>query len=234
MKISTSFLVGGLVAALTAAGICYHQAIKFQRNAEQIISVLAEQTAETTAWYNKYNQAVAQKAAAEANLALLKETYADDFKWIKQHMGVQAKDVKGIFKAVTETKGSGTATEDWELEPLDSTEVEEFDSLRWIPVSDSTEWFQLGGWFFLPTREFFYQYRSFDEITLVPYREGRNLMVRGHSKNPNVSIKGLQGILVATDPKKKPWGIGPSIQIGYDTQVRITPGISIQYSLIRF
>src|SRR5690606_13101437 len=134
--------------------------------------------------------------------------------------------VRGIYKAVTTTSGSGEGGVTTIYVPVPTG-----DTVQALSVYDSTKWFTISG--VVSKDKFKYEYTVYDNITLVPYRDGRKLLVRGTSSNPNTRITGLTGILVAED-KPKPWGIGPSIQLGYDTEFRITPGISLQYSLIRF
>lgn len=207
--------------AITAARLNLH-------TINRLTSVNKELIDSLHTYKNKYGEEVVKRAAAEANTKLLVDTYSDKFDWIKQHMGVQEKNVKGIFSVVTNGSYSGGGILDTLLVEHDilSLGYQEHD-----PWMDFTAEIKLE-----PSKgpQLRWDLETRDSVTLVPYKEGKNTYVKGISANPHSKIKGLQGILVATDPKNKRWGIGPSIQIGYDTQVRITPGISVQYSLIRF
>lgn len=194
---------------------------------KQLSSINKELNDSVTLLTNKYGEVVAKKSAAEADLKLLKEVYGEKFEAIEKHLNINAKQVRGIFSAVTKTIYQDVGT-------IDTIVVDDTNGITNIGIGDHSPWHDFRAEIQLKPYRVDYYFESRDSITLVPYRVGRDLYVKGLSANPNARITGLQGILVATDPKRKPWGIGPSIQIGYDTQIRITPGISVQYSLIRF
>jgi len=219
-------LIGVVLFLLVIVGMLFSANSKLKNRNSNYSEVVAEKDALITHYVNKAGEEVAKRQGVETNLSILKEAYSTDIKAIKNQLGVNTKDIKGIYKAVTTTSGKGEGSVDT------VTIIREGVPVKALSVSDSTKWFSIHGIAF--PNKFVYNYHVRDSITLVPYKVGKNLYVKGTSANPNTHITGLQGILVSEDPGRKPWGIGPSIQIGYDTQIRITPGLSVQYSLIRF
>lgn len=225
--ITDKVFVVGILILLTIVGLQAHHAGRLADTIKQQDAINKELRDSVTSYRNKHGEVVAQKAAVEADLRLLQTTYSEEFKWIRQHLGVQEKAVKGIFKAVTNTTFQGVGT-------IDTVVVDASGGITRVGISDSSPWHKFRADISLSPYSVTYDFASWDSVTLVPYYKGKDLYVKGISANPHSKITGLQGILVSKAQKKKPWGIGPSIQIGYDNGVRITPGISIQYSLIRF
>lgn len=213
-------IIGWILAAVFMAANSTNR-----QNFNDISSINRELQDSIRIYKNKNNQLVSEKAAVEAELGLLKDTYADEFRQIKEQLRIQQKDVRGIFKAITESTGSGTGSVDTVYVPGDGPTS--------LKVNDTTQWFSISG-VVTPT-SFNYTYTVWDDITLVPFYKGKDLYVRGTSKNPNTRITGLQGILVAKKERPKFWGIGPSVQFGYyGDKWAVVPGVSIQYNLLRF
>lgn len=224
----TTLLIAAVLVLLVLVGFMANKLGKTNRTVDQLKAINKEQQDTVVTYKNKYGELVAQKSAVDADLKLLRTTYTDDFSWIKQHLGVQEKAVKGIFKVVTSSSYTGGGI-------LDTLLVEQ--DIITLGFQEHSPWHDLTANIVLKPfsgPKLNYTFETRDSVTLVPYKQGKDIFVKGINANPYSKIAGLQGILVSKAPRRRPWGIGPSIQIGYDSQIRITPGISIQYSLIRF
>lgn len=218
------------IVALTALIFCSFYSCrndKLQSELKAQTALLKEAQAETTSYKNKYGQEVAKKLAAETTIKALQQSYGDELKVIKDQLGINTKDIKGILKATTETTGKGNGK-------IDTLYLDKDSSKYAIGVKDSTQYFRING--VVSDLGFDYTYTTYDSITLVPYREGKQLFVKGISSNPNTKITGLQGILVHTEPRIKRFGIGPFIgaTLSEDLKPKPVVGIGVQYNFIRF
>ena len=82
------------------------------------------------------------------------------------------------------------------------------------------------------------------QMTMDVIDDGKNLQVITKSNNPYVNVTGMQSVMI--DPrnsktlkkyfKQKRWGIGPSIGVGVDKDLKFTPyiGVSLNYNVFSF
>lgn len=191
-------------------------------------SIVEEQQSQITYHKNKAGEEYAKKVAAEGDIKTLKSAYGKEIREIKNALGIQSKAIKAIVRVSTLTTGSGNG----KIDTVYVRDEKTGNTITSIDISDTTDWFSINGR--VDFSGFRYTYQTRDSITLVPYKDGKKTYVKGISANPNTKITGLQGILVHEEKRNKRFGIGPSIQVGYDEGIRITPGVSVQWSVIRF
>lgn len=228
--ISGIVVIAGLCIALF---ISVDRCNKNRKDADTNAGLATALQAKVSNWKDKYGTEHAEKLALVGNVKQLKAANIHLIDTVAKLLKVKPKHIRNISAGSIETSREVITKIDTLFLTADSTK-------QAYSFTYQDKWLDLKGE--IEQEQIRMRYRSFDSVVFTTYekkRKGflnfhRDVYVDGYSTNPHSRVKGITGIKVSEE-KRKRFGAGPYIGYGFDgQQMRLTIGVSVNYDVIQF
>lgn len=180
-------------------------------------------------WKDKYGREHSSKLLAEGNLDVLNTMYGHKLDSVSMALKVAKKHIKSLSTI-------GVFANRLIVTDLDTFYI---DSNKYYTFQYKDSWLDMSA---VIKDSVTLKYKSFDSLVITTYSKKqkgflnfkRDTYIDGYSLNPYSTIRGIEGIRVYNE-KRKRWGVGPYFGYGFDGKTfRAQAGISINYDLIQF